>query len=189
MSNYPPFNPGQAGFASIRRRGGLYVDKTPFLRLLLRTAPVAGDSRLSPVPSNGHLFLARPRRFGKSLLIDMLETWFQGLSPHRSAELADGEPNTMDVPDGWSSPAWLWDGLDAAEWHGHHGWHPVVRRTVGGQPSNCASRATVKVSPGAARGGGWFALTVPEDRRRPGHHARRGLSQHCVAGGQAAELT
>ena len=24
-------------------------------------------------------------------------------------------------------PAWLWEGLDAADWHGIHDWRPVVR--------------------------------------------------------------
>ncbi len=143
MINYPALHPGKAGFANIRRRGGLYVDKTPFLRRLLGTDPVTGGSHLPPMPSDSHLFLARPRRFGKSLLVDTLETWFQGLSPHRTAELGDGEPDTMDVPVGWSSPAWLWDGLDAEDWHGHHGWHPVIRldmsRVIGNSSAEIGS--------------------------------------------------
>ena len=30
-------------------------------------------------------------------------------------------------PQGWSNPDWLWQGLDTEEWHGVHGWHPVLR--------------------------------------------------------------
>ncbi|MCY4657954.1 MAG: AAA family ATPase, partial [Gammaproteobacteria bacterium] len=62
-------------FQKVREEGRYYVDKTVFARELL----AQGD----------HFFLSRPRRFGKSLFLDMLkelfegnETLFQGLDIH-----------------------------------------------------------------------------------------------------------
>ena len=83
------------------------------------------DSRLN----EPRQVLLRPRRFGKTLLLDTLETWFQGLPPERVDKhpRSDLYGDTMDTPAGWSSPAWLWEGLDGAAWHGTHGWHPVLR--------------------------------------------------------------
>ncbi len=72
----PFLHPDQSGFIPIRRGGGLYVDKTDHLRRLL--APVNGDgSRLR----TKYAFLARPRRFGKTLLVSTLEAYFQGDLP------------------------------------------------------------------------------------------------------------
>ncbi len=127
MHDYPPLHPGLADFPEIRWLAGLYVDKTPFLRRLLATSPGQPGTHTPPALRSTHQFLARPRRFGKSLLISTLEAWFQGLSPERSAQLPQSGQDTLDTPDGWTSPAWLWDGLDAETWHGVHGWHPVIR--------------------------------------------------------------
>ncbi len=59
----------------LREQGGYYVDKTPYLRRLL--------------DEGSHYFLSRPRRFGKSLLLDTLkelfeanEALFEGLAIH-----------------------------------------------------------------------------------------------------------
>ncbi|MDR1312502.1 MAG: ATP-binding protein [Deltaproteobacteria bacterium] len=49
-----------ANFSRLRNEGYVYVDKTDFVHRILT----------GPVP---HLFLSRPRRFGKTLLIDTLE--------------------------------------------------------------------------------------------------------------------
>ncbi|MCY4265982.1 MAG: AAA family ATPase [Gammaproteobacteria bacterium] len=51
----------------IRNRGCYYVDKTPHIKRLID----AGDS----------YFLSRPRRFGKSLLLDTLQELFEGNEP------------------------------------------------------------------------------------------------------------
>ena len=72
----PFLHPDQSEFIPIRRGGGLYVDKTDHLRRLL--APVGGNgSRLQ----TKYVFLARPRRFGKTLLVSTLAAFFQGDLP------------------------------------------------------------------------------------------------------------
>ena len=125
----PPLHTGESDFLVIRGDKCLYVDKTPHLRGLLavRSASAAGH-----IPSLEHKyqFLARPRRFGKSLLINTLEAWFQGVPPNH--ELADASEAAAwpEAPAGWSRPRWLWEGLDAEDWHGLHGWHPVIRLSL-----------------------------------------------------------
>ena len=117
MPPLPALHPTDADFAAIRRRGGFYVDKTGLFRRLLATDPAPMSD---PLLECRHQFLVRPRRFGKTLLINTLEAWFQGLPPgHRS--------NPAGMPAGWTAPPWLWAGLDAEDWHGVHGWHPVIR--------------------------------------------------------------
>lgn len=54
---------GQPDFPTLRKDGALYVDKTKYIKMLL-------EQRF--------YFLSRPRRFGKSLLISMLEQYFEG---------------------------------------------------------------------------------------------------------------
>ena len=79
-------------FRTIREEGYYYVDKTPWLRRLLEEGT--------------HYFLSRPRRFGKSLLLDTLKELFEGNES-------------------------LFAGLDI---HGHWDWavrHPVVRLDFG----------------------------------------------------------
>ena len=72
----PFLHPDQSEFIPIRRGGGLYVDKTGHLRRLL--APIDGDGSLLQTK---YAFLARPRRFGKTLLVSTLEAYFQGDLP------------------------------------------------------------------------------------------------------------
>ena len=54
-------------FREIREEGCYYVDKTPFVRRL--------------VDEGKHYFLSRPRRFGKSLLVDTIKELFEGNEP------------------------------------------------------------------------------------------------------------
>ncbi len=54
-------------FREIREEGYYYVDKTPFLLRL--------------IDEGKYYFLSRPRRFGKSLLIDTLAELFEGNQP------------------------------------------------------------------------------------------------------------
>ena len=51
-------------FRKIREDNCYYVDKTPYLARL--------------VEEGTHYFLARPRRFGKSLFVDTLKELFEG---------------------------------------------------------------------------------------------------------------
>ena len=85
---------GIQDFRTIREQDCYYVDKTPHIRRL--------------VESGRYWFLSRPRRFGKSLLVDTLRELFEGNET-------------------------LFRGLDI---HGHWDWsikHPVVRLSFGGK--------------------------------------------------------
>lgn len=94
---------GVQDFQGLRGRGCYYVDKTPLIQRL--------------VDQGDHYFLSRPRRFGKSLLLDTLHELFAGNEP-------------------------LFRGLHI---HGHWDWsepHPVVHLNFGGkynEPGNLAS--------------------------------------------------
>ncbi|MBR1803535.1 MAG: ATP-binding protein [Muribaculaceae bacterium] len=55
---------GEQDFPKIRERNMVYVDKTALIHRLVNEA--------------GYVFLSRPRRFGKSLLISTLEAYFSG---------------------------------------------------------------------------------------------------------------
>ena len=64
MEYEPIYGVGTASFEEMRRSGCVYVDKTEYVWRMAHTqAPI---------------FLARPRRFGKSLLTDTLECYFRG---------------------------------------------------------------------------------------------------------------
>ena len=85
---------GIQDFRTLREEGCYYVDKTPLIRELL--------------DRGRYYFLSRPRRFGKSLLVDTLQELFSG-----SEELFRG----LDI-------------------HGHWDWsgsHPVVRLSFDGK--------------------------------------------------------
>ena len=56
---------GQQDFSVLRERGSIYVDKTEFIKMILDS-----DSQ--------YFFLARPRRFGKSLFLSTLRYFFEG---------------------------------------------------------------------------------------------------------------
>ncbi len=85
---------GIQNFRRLRETGSYYVDKTPLIRQLIEQ----GD----------HYFLSRPRRFGKSLLLDTLGSLF---ACHKS--LFEG----LDI-----YPHWDWSAP-----------HPVVRLSFGGK--------------------------------------------------------
>jgi hypothetical protein len=67
----PPINVGIPDFESARTERCVYVDKTRFLPML--------EEFIGPI------FLARPRRFGKSLLVSALDAYFS-----KRADLFDG---------------------------------------------------------------------------------------------------
>ena len=58
---FPPIPYGMADFSAIRREGYLYVDKTRFIR---------------DMENDRHVFLLRPRRFGKSCWVSILEHYY-----------------------------------------------------------------------------------------------------------------
>ena len=89
LMNLPFLHPDQSEFIPIRRGGGLYIDKTGHLHRLL--APIDGDgSRLQ----TKYAFFARPRRFGKTLLVSTLEAYFQGDLPRlESSDMSSFDPD------------------------------------------------------------------------------------------------
>ena len=101
---------GLQSFRRIREQGCYYVDKTPHIRRLID----AGD----------YWFLSRPRRFGKSLLLDTLKALFEGKEE-------------------------LFRGLDI---HPHWDWsiqHPVVRLSFDGnysEPGNLHSNVVSQLA-------------------------------------------
>ena len=59
--DYPEIPYGRAYFKGIRLEGSLYVDKTRFLR---------------PLERHRHVFFIRPRRFGKTCWLSLLESYY-----------------------------------------------------------------------------------------------------------------
>ena len=73
LLNRLPF--GTSSFEALRETGEIYVDKTSYVYLL--------------ASNRGKYFLARPRRFGKSLLISTFESLFKyGLRDFKDLEIA-----------------------------------------------------------------------------------------------------
>ncbi|MBQ9274290.1 MAG: AAA family ATPase, partial [Succinivibrio sp.] len=64
---------GREGFASIRIDGGIYIDKTSYLRdFFLRLPAKPGEGGAE----SAVMLFTRPRRFGKTLTLSMLESFF-----------------------------------------------------------------------------------------------------------------
>lgn len=75
---------GVQSFEQLRNDGYLYIDKTGYIRKLLR---------------NKYYFLSRPRRFGKSLLLSTLEAYFQGKKElFEGLEVARYEHDWVEYP-------------------------------------------------------------------------------------------
>ena len=73
--SYPPIPYGMADFSAIRREVFLYVDKTRFVRDL---------------ETERHAFLLRPRRFGKSCWVSILEHYYDRTRKHNFEALFAG---------------------------------------------------------------------------------------------------
>ena len=56
---------GQQDFPSLRKKGSIYIDKTEYVYRMTHS-------------QSEYMFLSRPRRFGKSLLISTLHAYFEG---------------------------------------------------------------------------------------------------------------
>lgn len=65
MDAYGKYPIGQQDFKMLRERGALYIDKTSFVEKIVRS-------------KSQYYFLARPRRFGKSLFLSTLRYFFEG---------------------------------------------------------------------------------------------------------------
>ena len=65
---------GIQNFEKIREGGYLYIDKTDLIYDLINN----GVYYFQYADNGKYYFLSRPRRFGKSLLISTLETYFSG---------------------------------------------------------------------------------------------------------------
>ncbi|MYA05271.1 MAG: AAA family ATPase [Caldilineaceae bacterium SB0664_bin_22] len=79
---------------------------------------------------NPYVFLARPRRFGKSLLVTTLEAFFQGEVPIDPRYLnGHNPPPTL-------SKAELFRGTAAADTAEDRGFHPVVRLNMANTPAD-----------------------------------------------------
>jgi hypothetical protein len=128
--NLLPFlRPDQSEFILLRHGGGLYVDKTQHLLSLL--APTAHNPSLL---NNKYIFLARPRRFGKSLLVTTLEAFFQGEVPIDPRFLnGHNPPPTL-------SKAELFHGTAAADTAERQRFHPVVRLNMASTPADAPER-------------------------------------------------
>lgn len=128
---------GVQNFESLIRDGFLYVDKTAHIWRLINTGR--------------HYFLARPRRFGKSLLLSTIEAYFQG-----KKELFDGlyiqqKENDwqshpifhIDLsPENYSSVEVLVARLDwhLSQWESVYG-KEDVQRSLSARLENCIMRA------------------------------------------------
>ena len=91
---WPVLQPGISDYARLRRGNYAYVDKTGELAHLLD----AGE----------FLFLARPRRFGKTLMLSTIECMYQGDLPrvrHPAGDLANPHPKVSDS-DLFAGTAW-----------------------------------------------------------------------------------
>ena len=65
MAKLPKYPLGQQDFKNLRERGFVYIDKTKYIETILDMG-------------SEFCFLARPRRFGKSLFLSTLQYFFEG---------------------------------------------------------------------------------------------------------------
>ena len=124
-----PLPIGIQDFAQLRERGFLYVDKTELVHRLLKTSTA--------------VFLSRPRRFGKSLLISVFQNLYEG-----RRELFQGL---------WIEDHWDWSKT-----------HPVVRISFGTgkfqRRGELAHRQRQEVDQQAARLGISLSEETPDGR-------------------------
>ncbi len=106
----PSLHTSESEYISIRRKQGLYVDKTHHFASLL-------------AEDNKYVFLARPRRFGKTLLIATLEAYFQGdLTQVRPVDDQDRPARPAPV-----APTQLFAGTAVQDIAPLQPIHPVIR--------------------------------------------------------------
>ena len=131
MSSESPLaflRPDQSEFILLRHGGSLYIDKTDLLLSLL--APTDRDPSLL---NSKYVFLARPRRFGKSLLVTTLEAFFQGEVAIAPRYLNGHDPPRMSKTE-------LFQDTAAADTVESRGFHPVVRLNMANTPADTPER-------------------------------------------------
>lgn len=107
----------------MRQAGAMYIDKTrPLVDLL---API---SAASDMLQNQYVFFARPRRFGKTMLVATLEAWFQGDLPRFPVSQADA--NRVLEQDS------LFQGTALEQSGTPRDFHPVIRLNLARLPVN-----------------------------------------------------
>ena len=96
----PVLRPGVSEYADLRRAGYVYVDKTSELKRLL--------------DAGKFLFLARPRRFGKTLMLSTVECMYQGDWPETRDPFVEVANPTPKVPDERLFAGTAWEARFAA---------------------------------------------------------------------------
>ena len=95
----PVLMPGVSVYADLRRENYAYVDKTRALKRLL--------------DSGKYLFLARPRRFGKTLMLSTIECMYQGDWPEIRDPFVEMSHFAPKVPDELLFAGTSWETLGA----------------------------------------------------------------------------
>ena len=116
---------GMQTLREIREAGAYYVDKTPHIRRM--------------VDGGKHYFLSRPRRFGKSLLLDTIKELFEG-----NQDLFEG----LAIHDKWHWQAHPVVRLDFAG--GDFGDPDLLAEDVAAQLADAEARAGIRPNPASA---------------------------------------
>ena len=66
---------GSSSFTEIRKEGCYYVDKTPYLKTVF--SKESSTDKTSSLAGSPVLLFTRPRRFGKTLLMNMFEAFLK----------------------------------------------------------------------------------------------------------------
>ena len=115
----PMLMPGISVYADLRRENYAYVDKTRDLKLLL--------------DSGKYLFLARPRRFGKTLMLSTIECMYQGDWPEVRDPFVEMAHPVAKVPDELLFADTAWE-----EWVATSPKRPVIRLDLSAVTGNDA---------------------------------------------------
>ena len=115
----PMLMPGISVYADLRRENYAYVDKTRELKLLL--------------DSGKYLFLARPRRFGKTLMLSTIECMYQGDWPEVRDPFVEMAHPVAKVPDERLFADTAWE-----EWVATSPKRPVIRLDLSAVTGNDA---------------------------------------------------
>ena len=115
----PVLMPGISVYADLRRENYAYVDKTRELKRLL--------------DSGKYLFLARPRRFGKTLMLSTIECMYQGDWPEIRDPFVEMSHFIPKVPDELLFAGTAWE-----EWVATFPKRPVIRLDLSAVTGNDA---------------------------------------------------